>query len=117
MTSEQLRDNIVASMEEGKAVEINVIDIQGKTSLADYLIICSGTSDVHVKAITERVQRDLKDAKVRHIGLEGLPQATWVLLDFGDVIVHVMQADQRQYYGLEQFWSRMPMIEEMRAEP
>jgi ribosome-associated protein len=116
LTSEQLLEQIVEAADAAKALDIETIDIQGKTTMADYLVVCTGTSDVHVRSVAERIGEALK-AKRRRVGsAEGLPQATWVLIDFGDVIVHVMQAQQRQYYGLEDFWRKMPVIEEMRME-
>ena len=116
MTSEELLEQIVDAADKAKALDITTVDIQGKTSMADYLVICTGTSDVHVRAIAERMGEVLSSKRKRVGHAEGLPQATWVLLDCGDVIAHVMQSEQRQYYGLEDFWRKMPLVEEMRME-
>jgi len=113
LTPRELLDNVVAASEELKALDPVVLDIQGKSTMADYMFICTGTSDVHVRSIVERIEKNLREKGVRIDHVEGLPQATWVLMDYGTVIVNVMQAEQREYYGMEEFWEKMPLVEDI----
>ncbi|HHZ88362.1 MAG TPA: ribosome silencing factor [Chromatiaceae bacterium] len=93
MKSEELVQVILDSIEESKAEAIEVIDVRGKTSITDVMIVVSGTSSRHVKSVASNVSHDLKD------------EGEWVLLDLGDVILHVMQHRTRAFYQLEKLWS------------
>ncbi len=94
---------LIASLEDAKAEGVVAIDLTGKTTIADLMIIATGRSNVHVGAIADRVARACReaDAKVR---IEGLPNCDWVLLDAGDAIVHVFRPEARQFYNLEKMW-------------
>src|SRR5262249_30176258 len=81
------------------------IDIRGKSSIGDYMVIASGRSDRHVGAIAEQVQCKLKEAGHGRVRIEGRPQCDWVLLDAGDIIVHVFRPEVRAFYNLEKMWS------------
>ena len=88
-----------------KALDIETLDIRKKTSMADYFVICTGTSDTHVRAISERVAE-----KMRDVGLKPYRQSVgekngWILFDYGDVVFHVMLEEKRQFYDLESFWN------------
>ncbi|MBW8076338.1 MAG: ribosome silencing factor [Metallibacterium scheffleri] len=96
---------MLAALEELKAKEVRVIDVRGKTSVADTLVIASGTSTRHVKALADEVVRFVKQAGMFPLGVEGQTEAEWVLVDLGDVIVHVMLPRIREFYGLERLWS------------
>lgn len=87
-----------------KAENIEVIDLQGRTLIADYFILASGTSNVHIKAIVEKVIEEMKDHGVRASRVEGLSEAKWVLLDYGDVVLHVLAQEEREFYDLESLW-------------
>lgn len=88
-----------------KALNVEIIDVQGKVDYADYVVVMSGRSDRQVNALARNVQEHVKKKeKVDCIGVEGLPQGHWVLMDFGDVIVHVFHQDTRGYYDLESLW-------------
>lgn len=88
-----------------KALEVVVIDVEGKVDYADYVVVMSGRSDRQVSAICKGVEQDLREKhKVKCLAVEGLPQAQWALMDFGDVIVHVFHEDVRGYYDLETLW-------------
>ncbi len=100
-----LRERVLAALEELKAKDIRVIDVRGKTSIADTLVIASGTSTRHVKALADEVVRFVKQAGMLPLGVEGQTEAEWVLVDLGDVIVHVMLPRIREFYGLERLWS------------
>jgi ribosome-associated protein len=101
----ELRKAVVAALEELKAKDIREIDVRGKTSIADLLVIASGTSARHVKSIADEVVKFAKKAGVMPLGVEGEQEAEWVLVDLGDVIVHVMLPRIREFYGLERLWT------------
>ena len=91
-------------LEDMKAEEVVEIDLVGKTSIADTMVIASGRSQRHVAAIAERVVTGLKDAGYGNARVEGLPSADWVLIDAGDIIVHVFRPEVRGFYNLEKMW-------------
>ena len=104
MQAEQLRDFVVEQLEEIKAREIKVLEVAEKTSIADYLVICNGTSTRHVKSIAVQLVTSLKERGVNPLGVEGDDVAEWVLVDCGDVIAHIMMPQTRDYYQLEKLW-------------
>lgn len=103
-TTHPLLDTVVHALDEMKARNITVLDIAGLTSLADHMVIASGTSTRHVKALSDSVQEKAKEAGFMPVGVEGEQGAEWILVDLGDVIVHVMQPAIREYYDLERLW-------------
>ncbi|MGN6313756.1 MAG: ribosome silencing factor [Rhodanobacteraceae bacterium] len=100
-----LRQRILEALDELKARDVREIDVRGKTSIADLLIIASGTSTRHVKSIADEVVKFVKRAGMLPLGVEGETEAEWVLVDLGDVIVHVMLPRIREFYGLERLWT------------
>lgn len=94
-----------------KAVHVEIIDVAGKVDYTDYVVVMSGRSDRQVSALAKNVEGDVK-AKTRQrcLSVEGLPQASWVLMDFGDVIVHIFHEDTRGYYDLESLWIDAPRV-------
>jgi len=96
---------------EKKAEEVVVLDLRGVSGYTDFLVIGSGTSDRQLEAITEGVEKELTAQGHRVIGSEGQRGGRWVLLDFGDVVVHVFNADERVHYDLEGLWADAPRIE------
>jgi ribosome-associated protein len=105
LTSEERRDAIVAAAEDKKANYITALDLRGKTLIADFFIICSGTSNIHIRSIADGVMESMEKQGIRQRRIEGYSEATWVLLDYGDAIVHVMSEEQRSFYGLEKLWT------------
>jgi ribosome-associated protein len=105
VTTAALRKSVIAALEDLKAKDIREIDVRGKTSIADLLVIASGTSARHVKSIADEVVKFAKQAGVMPLGVEGEREAEWVLVDLGDVIVHVMLPRIREFYGLERLWT------------
>jgi len=105
VTTAVLRKSVIAALEDLKAKDIREIDVRGKTSIADLLVIASGTSARHVKSIADEVVKFAKKAGVMPLGVEGEQEAEWVLVDLGDVIVHVMLPRIREFYGLERLWT------------
>lgn len=103
--NEVLRQRVVAALEDLKAKDVREIDVRGKTSVADTLFIASGTSARHVKSIADEVVKFAKEAGVMPLGVEGQSEAEWVLVDLGDIIVHVMLPRIREFYGLERLWT------------
>jgi ribosome-associated protein len=104
-TTAVLRQHVIDALDELKAKDIREIDVRGKTSIADLLVIASGTSARHVKSIADEVVKFAKKAGVMPLGVEGEQEAEWVLVDLGDVIVHVMLPRIREFYGLERLWT------------
>jgi len=99
---------ICDSLDQDKAQEVVTIDLAGKTSLADSMIIASGRSHRHVSAITDHILRELKDKGYGKCRVEGMPNCDWVLIDTGDVIVHVFRPEVRSFYNLEKMWGVEP---------
>jgi ribosome-associated protein len=95
----------IAAVEDMKAEDTISIDLAGKTSIADYMVVTSGRSDRHVSSVADRVVKDLEKAGVKRIRVEGMKQGDWVLIDAGDVIVHVFRPEVRGFYNLEKLWS------------
>lgn len=104
MQNEQLVKIITAALEEVKAKDIITIDVRGKTSITDFMMIATGGSARQVKALAENVLEKVKAQGVRPIGSEGLDGGEWALLDLNDVVVHVMQEETRAHYDLERLW-------------
>ena len=96
---------VLNSLDDDKAEEIISIDIRGKSSFADMLVVASGRSARHVAALADHVMRKLKEAGVNDVRVEGLPQADWVLVDAGDVVVHLFRPEVRSFYNIEKIWS------------
>ena len=105
MTIDELKQLAISALEDLKAEDITVLDVQGKTTVTDWLIIATGSSSRHVKSLANNVAAEARNAGQRTIGSEGEVDGEWVLVDLGDVIVHVMQRQVREYYDLESLWS------------
>ncbi|QIL20243.1 ribosome silencing factor [Thermomonas sp. HDW16] len=102
---ESLLKTVQAAVEELKAKDVIEIDVRGKSSVCDYMVIASGTSTRHVKSIADEVVKFAKKLDVMPLGVEGEREAEWVLVDLGDVIVHVMLPRVREFYALERLWT------------
>ena len=96
---------ITDTMEDLKAEDVQTFDVRTLTTMTDFMIIASGRSDRQVKAIAEKVIEMAKSIQIRPLGVEGQQQAEWILIDFGDVIAHIMRPATRAYYQLEKLWS------------
>ncbi|BCE03415.1 ribosome silencing factor [Marinicellulosiphila megalodicopiae] len=101
---EQLKTTIIKSLEDIKAQDIVTIDVSEKTNIADYMIIASGTSTRHLRALVDNAAVDVKKAGFDVQSKEGSAASDWVLIDFGDVILHAFMPDSRKYYDLERLW-------------
>ena len=101
----QILELITTSLDDDKAENILTIPLQGKSAMADYMVVASGTSSRQVAAMAEHIEFKLKQNKIAILGLEGLRQADWVLIDANDVIVHLFRPEVREFYGLERMWA------------
>ena len=104
-TSDALLALVQTSLDDDKAQDIVTIDIGGKSSIADFMVIASGRSQRQVGAMADHLMRRLKDAGYGTAKVEGLPQCDWVLVDAGDVIVHIFRPEVRDFYKLEKMWT------------
>ncbi|MCQ0987786.1 ribosome silencing factor [Jiella marina] len=98
-------DLVIRSLEDSKGEDIVSIDMSGKSALADYMVVVSGRSNRHVMAISDHLLRDLKDVGIKNAKVEGLTHGDWVLIDTGDVIVHVFRPEIRSFYNIEKMWT------------
>lgn len=105
LTIDQLRQLVLDTIDGMKGIDVLELDVKDKTSVTDLLIIVSGTSSRHVKSIASSVAVEAKRQGSKPLGVEGETQGEWVLVDLGDIIVHVMQPQVRQFYDLEKLWS------------
>lgn len=103
-SSEKLKDVVLEALDDIKAQDVNVIDVRGKTSITDYMVIASGTSTRHLKAIADNVAEEAKKRGYTPLGQEGESGSEWILLDFGDLVLHVMSPQTRVFYDLERLW-------------
>ena len=108
MNSDTLSDLVVDALEELKGRDIVKLDVRNLTTVTDYMVVASGTSNRHVKALAETVAVKAKEAGYRPSGIEGEDGGEWVLLDLGDTLVHVMLPRVREFYNLEKLWSLSP---------
>ena len=105
LTSKRKTELVLSALEDKKAIDPVVLDVRGRTLMADFFVIASGTSRVHIQAVADAVIEKFGDKRAKNGRVEGYDEATWVLLDYGDVIVHVFASDQRESYKLESYWS------------
>ena len=103
-TVSQALEVLLASLDDSKAEDIISIDLRGKSALGDYMVIASGRSQRHVGAVADHMLRALKEIGVRDIQIEGLESADWVLVDTGDIIVHIFHPEIREFYNIEKIW-------------
>jgi ribosome-associated protein len=106
LDSEEKVRIISEAMEELKAQEVRVLGVSDKTQMTDYMVLCSGTSNIHIRAIADRILERLKEHDIKGIRREGYHEARWILMDFGDVVAHVFDPEDREFYGLEEFWEK-----------
>lgn len=111
--SDQVRDRVRLAVEaalDKKAIDLDVLHVEKLTSIADYFIICSGTSERQTQAIADGVESRLRDEKVKPALVEGTNPGRWILVDYGDFIVHIFTEECRRFYGLERLWGDAPNL-------
>ncbi len=104
-SAEKILELVEQTLDDDKAEQIVVIELTGKTEIADYLVIASGTSQRHVGAMTDHIQRRMKGMGLKGVAVEGTGQCDWVLIDGGDIIVHLFRPEVREFYNLEKIWA------------
>lgn len=104
MTAQQLKKLVVDVLDQNKAIDITALDVHKMTSITDYMIICSATSNRHAKALANHVVVKAKENDCKPLGVEGESTAEWILIDLIDVVVHIMQPQIRDFYNLERLW-------------
>lgn len=102
--ADTLLQMVITTLGDGKGRDITVVDVRGKTSMTDYMVVASGTSERHVKSLAGHVAEEAKKIATMPLGIEGEDVGEWVLVDLGDVIVHVMKPQTRDFYQLEKLW-------------
>ncbi|MFD1885462.1 ribosome silencing factor [Paenibacillus wenxiniae] len=111
LNPEQLMHMAVDAAESIKANDLVVLDLKGISLVADYFVICHGNSDTQVQSIASEVRKRAHEENVTIRGIEGVNAARWVLIDLGDVVVHIFHRDEREYYNIERLWSDAKVVE------
>lgn len=106
MEANELSKLIISTLEDIKALDILEIDLQGESSLSDFIVLCSATSSAHAKGISERVHLKLKESGLLPLGVEGESDGGWILMDYNEVILHIFEEDLREVYNLEEMHER-----------
>ncbi len=104
MQNQEMITLATQALEELKAIDIELIDVCGKSSVTDYMLVCSGTSKRHVMSIASKVEETLKKESITPLGSEGHKGGDWVIVDLSDVVIHVLTAEARELYDLEKLW-------------
>jgi len=111
MQSRDLARTIAQLLDNKKGIDIEIIEIEELTIIADYFVLCTGTSTVHLRALADEVELKLKEGQsLPPLGIEGYDTGNWILMDYGSVVVHLFTEDTRKYYSLERLWSDAPRI-------
>ena len=105
----ELADVITSALEDGKAIDVKRLEVTSMTTITDYMIVASGGSNRQVRALTERAVEAARKYGVKPLGREGETGGDWVLVDFGDVVLHLMQPETREFYQLEKLWEPQPL--------
>ena len=104
MQGEELRDFLADKADDMKAQEIVALDVQGKSSVTDYMLVCTGTSKRHVSSIADHIAIEAKKIGIEPLGMDGELEGEWVVVDMGSTMVHIMQEEHRELYQLEKLW-------------
>ena len=106
MNIKELLNIVLTSLSDGKAIDIDLYDVKKLTSMSDYILIASGRSRRQVSALADKLIQNVKENKFETLGVEGKTEGEWVLVDLGDIIVHIMHPSSREYYQLEKLWGK-----------
>lgn len=103
----ELLNKIIKILDSKKAINIKTIDIKEKSSLADYMVVVSGTSSTHIKSLADNVEEDLKKEEIYPNKIEGYNTNSWILMDYGDILVNIFTEEERENYNLEELWEKI----------
>lgn len=117
MTPEELRDLALQALEDLKGIDIVCIDVRPITNITDYMVMCTGRSTRHVKALADSVAVKAKAEQAKFVHTEGDKESEWILVDLGDVVIHVMLASTRSFYSLEDLWEPVKEFREHKSNP
>lgn len=117
MNSELLRDLAIQALDDLKGIDITTIDVRSLTTITDYMIICTGTSKRHIKSLAENVALKAKQNHYKYVRVEGDDESEWVLVDLGDIVVHVMLPTARSFYSLEDLWEPIKEGRSQKSNP
>jgi len=109
-------DLILDALDDKKAVDVVTLDVSHQTQMMDELVVCTGTSNIHIRALADGVLEVMKQHGIKGVRAEGYNEARWVLLDYGDVVLHIFSPDDREFYRLEEFWRAAPLTESISQE-
>ncbi|SDW89852.1 ribosome silencing factor [Paenibacillus sp. CF384] len=109
--SDELLKLVVKAADDKKAQNVIALDLKNISLVADYFVICHGNSDVQVQAITTEIRKQAESRGVRVRGIEGQDTGRWILVDIGDVVVHIFHREEREYYNIERLWSDAKVVE------
>jgi len=112
MNTEALKKLAQTTLDEMKAHDITILDVQKLTNVTDWMIICTGTSRRHIQSIAEQLVTNAKQSHLQPLGVEGKSTDSWILIDLGSVVVHVMMPEAREFYSLEKLWSNLETARE-----
>jgi ribosome-associated protein len=101
-------ETLLKSLEDNQALDIQVINVRDQTSVTDFMVVCTGRASRHLRAIAEHMMTDMKKAGMPALSKHGLTDGEWALVDFGEFVVHIMQASSRDFYNLEGLWQEPP---------
>ncbi|MBR6471823.1 MAG: ribosome silencing factor [Victivallales bacterium] len=110
LSERELADLVVRTCEDTKAQNVLLFDVHENTIVADYYVVCSGTSMPHIRAIAEHVRRALAEQGIRPRGIDGEPESRWTVLDYGTVLVHILEPEMRNFYALEELWDETKIV-------
>ena len=114
--TEQLAQECVAICEERKAENVILFDVRDKSILADFFIVCSGTSQPHISAISTHIRKAMMAHGVSPKGQDGQPESKWIVLDYGDILIHILDPDTRKFYCLEELWDDRKIVYQQKIE-
>lgn len=112
VSTEEKLSILTQAITERKGESVEVIDLREKTLIADYFVVLCGNSNIHIKAIVDGIRRKFKEKRLKRPDVEGYSEAKWVLLDFGDIVVHIFSPEEREFYDIETLWRQ---VEERRG--
>lgn len=105
--TEDLLNKITKILDDKKAIDLKTIDIMEKSSIADYMVIATGTSSTHIKSLADNVEEELKKEEIYPNKIEGYNTNSWILMDYGDIIVNIFTPEEREKYNLEELWEKI----------